>query len=53
MSYEQCCQLVGYPDDVAALVAAKDAELTQLKLNRFMLGLALQLNNTEIVELTQ
>lgn len=54
--------LVGYADDVAALIAARDVELAQLKLNQVMRtvnnwmeehGLSLALNKTEIVILTK
>lgn len=54
--------LVGYADDVAALIAARDVELAQLKLNQVMrtvnrwmadYGLSLALSKTEIVILTK
>lgn len=54
--------LVGYADDVAVLIAARDLELAQLKLNQVMRvvnswmedhGLSLALNKTEVVILTK
>ena len=53
--------LVGFTDDVAALIERRDIELAQLKLNRVIWavnvwmtrhGLSLALNKTEIVVLT-
>lgn len=55
-------RLVGYADDVAALVAARNVELAQSKLNRVMVrvnawmsehNLSLALDKTEIVILTK
>lgn len=54
--------LVGYADDIAALIAARNVELAQLKLNQVMRvvntwmsehGLSLALSKTEIVILTK
>ena len=52
--------LVVYADDMAALIAGRDVELAQLKLNRVMCnvwmadhGLSLALNKTEIIVLTK
>lgn len=54
--------LVGYADDIAALIAARDIEEAQLKLNKVMRavndwmgdhGLSLALNKTEIVIITK
>ena len=54
--------LVGYADDVAALIAARNVEMAQLKLNQVMRvvnnwmanhGLSLALSKTEIVILTK
>lgn len=54
--------LVGYADDVAALIAARDVYQAQIKLNRVMRtisnwmessGLELALNKTEVVVLTK
>lgn len=56
------CQLVGYADDVALLVAARNVEQAQFKLNQAMRiistwmeahGLSLALDKTEIVVLTK
>ena len=58
---EETC-LVGYADEVAALVAAWSVDPAQLKLNRVMRhvsswmaahGLSLALNKTEIIILTK
>lgn len=55
-------RLVGYADDVAALIAARDVELAQIKLNEVMRivndwmrahGLSLAVSKTEIVVLTK
>ena len=54
--------LVGYADDIAALIAARNVEMSQLKLNQVMRvvntwmadhGLSLALSKTEIVILTK
>lgn len=56
------CLLVGYADDVAALVAARTLDQAQIKLNMVMLtvldwmsahGLSLALQKTEVVVLTK
>lgn len=62
LSMPEESMLVGYADDVALLIAARDVELAQLKLNQAMRsihawmeghGLSLALNKTEIVVLTK